>query len=195
MAIYPSITELEYLNPSNSTKDMKKANPLCNIPLTPGQSVTIHGWMRPKPSLSWMDVLANEGLTMEYLHCHTKIPKELLHRMQPDIQAWVKAKRAKLSEAPSFIHIWAAHPVKDLKADLGDIVDFQWDAKTMRQAGMGYGDLKEVGMTYEMMGVFKYTLYEWSTLGFSRADAEGVDAPTLTRLFCLTKQDVLRCLK
>ena len=174
---------------------MKKAVKICSIPLTPGQSVTIHGWMRPKTTLSWTDVLANERLTMQYLHSSTKIPKELLHRMQPDIQSWVQANRANLSDAASFIHVWDAHPIKDLKADLGDIIDFQWDAKTMRQAGMGYSDLKEVGMTHEMMAVFKYTLYEWSTLGFSRTDAEAVDSPTLARLFCLTKADVLRCLQ
>lgn len=165
------------------------------IPLTPGQAVTIHGWMRPKNTLSWMDVLSNEKLSMEYLHTHTKIPKELLHRMQPNIKAWVQANRAQLSDAPSFIHVWAAHPIKDLKADLGDIMGFNWNAKTMRQTGVSYGDLKDIGMTHEAMGLFGYTLYEWSTLGFTRADADAIDAPTLTRLFRMTKADVLRCLQ
>jgi hypothetical protein len=169
--------------------------PSIKIPLTPGQAVTIHGWMRPRLALSWTDVLANGDLSMEYLHTQTKIPKELLHRMQPDIKAWVQAGRVCAADAPSFAHVWAAHPIKDLKCDLGDIIGFGWDAKTMRQTGMTYSDLLEVGMTHEMMAVFKYTLYEWSTLGFCRADAERVDAATLTRLFCLTKQDVLRCLR
>lgn len=172
---------------------MKKTG--IKIPLTPGQAVTIHGWMRPRLHLTWTDVLANGSLTMEYLHTRTNIPKELLHRMQPDIKAWLQAGRVVPSDAPSFAHLWAAHPVKDLKCDLGDIVSFGWDAKTMRQTGMTYADLREVGMTHEMMGLFKYTLYEWSTLGFSRADAEVIEAPTLARLFCLTKPDVLRCLK
>jgi hypothetical protein len=172
---------------------MKKSG--IKIPLTPGQAVTIHGWMRPRTHLTWTDVLANADLTMEYLHGHTRIPKELLHRMQPDIKAWLQAGRITPSDAPSFAHLWAAHPVKDLRSDLGDIIGFGWDAKTMRQTGMTYSDLREVGMTHEMMGLFKYTLYEWSTLGFSRADAEAVEAATLARLFCLTKPDVLRCLK
>ena len=64
---------------------MKKALP--HIPLTPGQSVTIHGWMRPKDTLCWTDVLANGRLSMDFLHTKTKITKELLHRMQPDIKA------------------------------------------------------------------------------------------------------------
>jgi hypothetical protein len=115
--------------------------------------------------------------------------------MQPDIKAWVQANRASLSDAPSFIQIWAAHPIKDLKADLADIIGFNWKAKTMRQAGVTYADLKDAGMTHETMGLFGYTLYEWSTLGFSRADADIVPAPILGRLFCLTKMDVLRCLQ
>lgn len=172
----------------------KKTTATVRIPLTPGQAVTIHGWMRPKDTLTWMDVLANERLTMDYLHTHTRIPKELLHRLQPDIRAWLQAGRVKIEDVPSFIHIWACHPIKDLKADLADIMGFGWSARMMRQAGLTYADLKEAGMTNETMGVFGYTLYEWSTLGFSRADAETIPAPVLGRLFCLTKPDVLRCL-
>jgi len=164
------------------------------IPLTPGQAVTIHGWLRPKETLSWTDVLANSSLTMDYLHRSANIPKELLHRMQPDITAWLKAGRVAVEEAPSFISVWAAHPIRDLKADLADVAAFKWNAKTMRTSGVTYGDLKEAGMTHETMGLFGYTLYEWSTLGFSRSDAEGVPAHVLGRLFGMAKVDVLRCL-
>ncbi len=164
------------------------------IPLTPGQAVTVHGWLRPKETLSWTDVLANSALTMDYLHRSANIPLELLHRMQPDITAWLTAGRARVEEAPSFISVWAAHPIRDLKADLADVAAFKWSAKTMRTSGVTYGDLKEAGMTHETMGLFGYTLYEWSTLGFSRTDADGVPAHVLGRLFGMAKVDVLRCL-
>ena len=81
------------------------------IPLTPGQSVTIHWWLKPKETLSWTDVLANGNLTMQYLTQTANIPKELLHRMQPDIMAWLKAGRVTLEEAPCFLTVWAAHPI------------------------------------------------------------------------------------
>ena len=167
---------------------------IMKIPLTAGQAVTIHGWLRPKETLSWTDVLANGALTMEFLHKTTNIPKELLHRMQPDISAWLKAGRVTLEEAPSFLSVWAAHPIRDLKADLADVAAFGWNAKTMRTSGVTYCDLKDAGMTYETMALFGYTLYEWSTLGFSKTDAEGVPALALARLFGMTKPDVLRCL-
>lgn len=164
------------------------------IPLTPGQAVTVHGWLRPKETLSWTDVLANPALTMGYLHKSANIPHELLHKMQPDITAWLKAGRVSVEEAPSFISVWAAHPIRDLKADLADVAAFNWSAKTMKSSGVTYGDLREAGMTHETMGLFRYTLYDWSTLGFSRTDAEAVPAPVLGRLFRMAKVDVLRCL-
>ena len=152
------------------------------IPLTPGQSVTIHGWLKPKETLSWTDVLANGNLTMQYL------------TQTANITAWLKAGRVTLEEAPGFLTVWAAHPIKDLRADLADIAAFRWKAKTMRASGVTYSDLREAGMTHETMGLFPFTLYEWSTLGFSRTDAEAVPAHVLGRLFGMTKPDVLRCL-
>jgi len=131
---------------------------------------------------------------MDFLHRSANIPKELLHRMQPDISAWLNAGRVRVEEAPSFISIWAAHPIRDLKADLADVASFKWGAKTMRGSSVTYSDLREAGMTHETMGLFGYTLYEWSTLGFTRADADGVPAHVLGRLFGMAKVDVLRCL-
>ena len=165
------------------------------IPLTAGQAVTVHGWFRPKETLSWTDVLGNQDLTMQYLNKTIRIPLSLLHKMQPDITAWIKSGRASMEEAPVFLSVWAAHPIKDLKADLGDIVGFKWKAKTMRESGVTYSDLMEAGMTHETMALFNYTLYEWMLLGFSKTDAEAVPAHILGRLFNMTKPDVLRVLK
>ena len=193
-------TNLKYFNTLTSARKlhaaMKKASMVkpCQIPLTPGQSVTIHGWLRPKDTLTWTDVLANGKLSMEFLHSKTNIPKELLHRMQPDIKAWLQAGRVGVEDAPSFMHIWTAHPIKDLDAQLHDIMHLKWDAKTMRLAGMTYADLCEAGMTHETMAIFGYTLYEWSTLGFCRTDAEKISIADTWRLFKMQKVDVLKCL-
>jgi hypothetical protein len=162
------------------------------IPLTAGQIVTIHGWMTPKETLSWTDVLYNERLTFSFLHCQACISKELLHRLQPDITAWVSAKRVGLQDAP-MLTLWGAHPIRDLKADLGDLINLGWRAAAMQKAGVTYADLVEAGMTPASMMLFGYTLYDWSTLGFTEPDASGLTAPELGRLFGLTRADVSRC--
>jgi len=164
------------------------------IPLTPGQSVTIHGWSNPKETLSWTDILARPSLTFQFLVADARIPKELLHRLQPDIAAWKQAERISLSDVP-LLGPWSAHPVKDLKADLSDLINLDWPAETLRKSGVTYADLLDVGLTPETMGMFGYTLLDWSHLGFCKADAERIPANHLARLFNLTRADVLRCLK
>jgi hypothetical protein len=162
------------------------------IPLTPGQSVTVFSWMSPKETLSWKDILADEKLTFAFLRRQACISKELLYRLQPDIQAWVASRRVTLDDILD-LSMWEAHPTKDLKADLGDLVQLKWKASTMRNAGVTYADMVDAGMTPDSMGLFGYTLYDWTTLGFTESDAAGFSAPALGRLFGLTRADVSRC--
>ena len=165
------------------------------IILSPGQAVTIHGWMAPKETLTWNDVIGNERLTVKFLTGTAKVSKELLHKVQPDLMAWLKAGRVTLPETHELLGVWTAHPIKDLKADFADIVALKWGAQTMRMAGVTYQDLRESGMTNDTMGLFALTLYDWSTLGFSRSDAEAIPAAHLCRTFGMQKADVIRCLK
>jgi len=164
------------------------------IPLTAGQSVTIHGWANPKETLNWTDILSKPSLTLKFLVLDARIPKELLHRVQPDIAAWKNAERVSLGDI-SMLSPWSAHPIRDLKADLSDLINANWPAETLRKSGVTYTDLLDVGLTPETMGMFGYTLLDWSSLGFSKADAEKIPANHLARLFNLTRADVLRCLK
>lgn len=136
--------------------------------------------------------MSQESLTFDFLHRHTCIPKELLYRLQPDIAAWVSSKKVTLSDLPA-LKQWGAHPIRDLGADLGELLDMGWDAASMRRAGVTYSDLIDAGMTPKNMRLFGYTLYDWSTLGFSESDAAGFTAPEVAQLFGLTRADVARC--
>ncbi len=164
------------------------------IQLTPGQSVTIHGWSNPKDTLSWTDILSKSNLTFKYLTKEANIPKELLHRLQPDIQAWKKAERIDLLDTPHLTP-WSAHPIRDLQADLSDIIQLEWPAETLKRTGVTFQDLLDIGLGPETMGMFRYTLYDWSSIGFSKSEADKIQAQHLVRLFNLTKPDVMRCLK
>ena len=164
------------------------------IPLTAGQAVTVHGWLSPKETLTWTDVAGNDCLTFAFLNTRARIPKELLHRMQPDITAWVSLGRAGLEDLAA-LGPWGAHPIRDLKANLGDLIHMRWTAQALSKTGVTYADLVEAGMTNESMGMLGYTLYDWGLLGFTSADADKLPAPVLGALFNLTPGDVARCLK
>ena len=116
-------------------------------------------------------------------------------RVQPDIAAWVKAGLVCLADCPR-LRPWDAHPVRDLKADLADLIQTRWTNETLGQLGVTYDDLVGVGLIPENMLLFSgITLAGWATLGFRREHADRVPPATLYRLFRMAKPDVLACLK
>ena len=165
------------------------------LKLTPGQACYLHGWMAPKLTLSWQDIASEPSLTLSRLLSAGLTPAAL-HQVQPDAGAWVRAGRVSLSDCPSMADPWAAHPVRDFGADLGDIAGERWPADLMQRMGLTYHDLVGIGLTPASMWLFPHvTLLGWSQLGLTRADVIAVPEASLVRLFRMTKQDVLRSLK
>lgn len=162
------------------------------IPLTSGQAVLAHGWLRARHSLTWGDVLLSEGLTYASL-LSFKLAETELYMLQPDLQAWVRAGKATLADCPR-MRPWDAHPIRDFKADLWDIARMAWPADTLSRMGVTYADLLDLGLNAEAMTLFNFTLTMWSRVGFQRQHAEAVPANTLFKLFGMSKQDVLASL-
>lgn len=163
------------------------------IPISPGQAVTIHGWLRARQALTWSDVLFVKNLTFQTLLSYN-IPEQDLYILQPDLQAWVRAGRATLQDCPR-MRAWDAHPIRDFKADLADIVTMHWSYDTLSRMGVDYEELLGLGLTADTMNLFGYTLMMWSTLGFRRSHAEAIPSTTLFRMFGMTKPDVLTSLR
>jgi len=163
------------------------------IKLTAGQAVCVHGWWQARESLTWPDVLAKEALTLAYL-LSLNVREQDLHMLQPDLQAWIKAERVGLADCPR-MRLWDAHPIRDFKADLADLISMGWPPDVLSRMGVTYADLQALGVTAETMGLFNYTLLMWAMLGFQRAHAEHIPANTLFRLFKMSKQDVLASLR
>ena len=163
--------------------------------LTAGQGCFLHGWMAPKQTLSWQDVVSTPSLTLTKL-LSANLSPGALHQLQPDASAWLRAGRMTLSECPLMVDPWGAHPVRDFGADLGDIAGQRWPAELMQRMGVTYQDLKELGLTPEGMVLFTHiTLHGWAQLGLTRADVVHVPETVFARLFRMTKADVLRSLK
>ena len=164
------------------------------IALTPGQAVTIHGWLRARQTLTWGDVLANQqGLEFSKLMSFN-LGEQELYVLQPDLQAWVRSGKATLVDCPK-MRAWDAHPIRDFKADLADLVGAHWPHETLSRMGVTYDDLLGLGLTPETMNLFGYTLTMWASTGFRRAHAEVIPPNTLFRMFGMAKQDVLASLR
>jgi hypothetical protein len=163
--------------------------------LTAGQGCFLHGWMAPKLTLSWQDVVAESSMTLSRL-LSAGLSPGTLHQLQPDVSAWVRAGRVTLADCPSMVEPWGAHPVRDFKADLGDIAGQNWPADLLQRMGVTYQDLVGVGLTPASMALFSsITLLGWAQLGLTRAEVAGIPEPMLVRLFRMTKADVMRSVK
>lgn len=164
------------------------------IPLTPGQAVTVHGWVRARRCLTWGDVLANEALTFKFLLNTCRLTDSQLFVLQPDLDAWIRAERVALEDAPHMA-AWGAHPIRDFHADLAQLINTDWPPETFRRLGVTVDDLAGVGLTPDTMVLFGFTLHGWATLGLSRAFAERIPVHTLYRLFRMPRGDVLASLR
>jgi hypothetical protein len=165
------------------------------LKLTPGQSCYLHGWTNPKPTLCWADIRASPLMSLQNL-LSAGLDLDDLHHLQPEVSEWVKAGRVTTADCPLMADLWGAHPIRDFKADLGDVAGFKWSAETMLRAGLTYAELVELGLTPQSMVVFTHiTLHGWSQLGMTRADAAKIPEQCLVALFGLPKQEVLRALK
>jgi len=164
------------------------------IPLTPGQAVSIHGWLRARETLTWGDVLASQQALEFSKLLSFNLSEQDLYVLQPDLQAWVRAGKATLADCPR-MRAWDAHPIKDFKADLADMVGTHWPHETLGRMGVTYDDLLGLGLTPDTMNLFGYTLMMWASTGFRRSHAETIPPNTLFRMFGMAKQDVLASLR
>ena len=165
------------------------------ITITPGQAVTIHGWWRARQSLTWGDVLTNHEPELTFSRLLSlNLQEQDLYMLQPDLHAWIRSGRATVQDCPR-MRMWDAHPIRDFKKDLADIIGLKWPIDVMCRVGVTFEDLADLGLTPDTMALFNYTLMRWSKLGFRRQHAEPVHHNTLFRLFGMSKQDVLTSLK
>jgi len=49
--------------------------------------------------------------------------------LQPEREAWIEMEKVTLNDI-NFLLTWSAHPVKDMKADLSNIVSMGWRSGT-----------------------------------------------------------------
>lgn len=166
------------------------------ITLTPGQAVTVFGWLNPKLYLTWGDIVNNDNITFRFLTKYVNLSCAKLFQVQPDGHLWIKSKKAFLSDCPAMFDTWKLQPLQDFKCDLGDIIAAEWPADTMLQMGLDYDALIASGLTIDTMGLFKHiTLAGWVTLGFQKKHAVCMHTEHLSRVFNMNKNDILRALK
>ena len=162
--------------------------------LTPGQSVFLHGWWAPSETLSWSDVVAKDAITFDRCRA-AKLTLKQLHDLQPDGAAWIRHGGVTLAHAADMADLWHVHPIRDLRADLADIIAMRPPSATLRRMGVSYDDLVAVGMSPETMVLFGYTTLGWATVGFRQHHLANFSDAQIYHLFALTRPSAEQCFR
>ena len=131
--------------------------------LTARQATLLHGWMRARPFLTWDDVVQTR-LTLDNLIDAGCRARDVV-TMQPNARLWAVHAGANIVHARWMLQAWPAHPLRDLGADLGDMLSHKFTAAELVQMGVTHGDLVRAGMTARFEGMFKFAEWEWELLG------------------------------
>ena len=131
--------------------------------LTARQATLLHGWIRARQYLTWDDVL-QKRLTLDSLISAGCRARDVV-TMQPNARLWAVHAGASITHARYMMQAWPAHPLRDLGADLGDVLAQKFTAAELVQMGVTHGDLVRAGMTARFEGMFKFAEWEWETLG------------------------------
>ena len=163
------------------------------ISLTPGQAVFLHGWWNPVGTLSWSDVVAKDSITFDRCRAANLSPKQL-HALQADISAWVQHGGVTIRHAAEMADHWRFHALRDLKADLADVLAQRFSSQTLRKLGVTYDDLLAIGMSPESMVFFGFTVLGWTNLGFTRQHLRSFSDAQIHVVFALTRPAAEHCL-
>lgn len=161
------------------------------VDLSPLQAVNIFGWLRPRRVLRWTDVVDSESITFSSLR-EVGLSNKQLFSLQPDVAEWVKHGGVVLQDAV-VMKEWNVHPIRDMKADLGDLMALHWSAASLRSMNVSYSDLVSLGLGPDNMHMFGYTLLGWHSLGLTYQDVKKMTDAQIARVFCTTRQVTEKC--
>lgn len=136
--------------------------------LSPEQSIQIFGyWDQPREFLSWEDV-KTKSLSWRDLRVRLKCSAKDLHKLQPDKEEWLKRGQLTLADAWD-LSVFPVNPFTDLRADLAEVWQMQWSADALLAMGVTYEQLRQQGMSEDIMSQFGFPLSAWQKLQL-RAD-------------------------
>lgn len=130
--------------------------------LTARQATLLHGWWQARQFLTWDDVLSKK-LTLGRLMGVGCRARDVM-TMQPNPQEWAKHAGATVEHARYMKH-WPAHPLRDLGADLADMLAQKFTPAELLEMGVTHADLVLAGMTARFESMFKFAPGEWELLG------------------------------
>lgn len=138
------------------------------IKLSTSQIVNLFEGMHSKKTLTWKDVVLEKHITFRKCVEH-KIEIEKLHKMQPDIEEWVRHGKVEIQDCKD-LQLWNVNPFLHFKCCIGDLVIMRehLPPSVLLQGGVGFNILwQRYGLTPEIMVLLRYSPEDWVRLGMT----------------------------
>lgn len=184
---------IDYSNPPISK--------VLSIPLTAGQAVRIHGWMAPSRRLSWQVVITRPDLvfcTLYTILCNgirdvgsheSHRALDLMYNLQPNIMEWITNKKVALVDYEVMHNKWLVNPVTDYKGKvrIGEILQAGLSYEAMRGCNLSVDLLFSIGMTVDIIPLFRFSIDQWIQLGMRRHHVNSMTSGQVFSAFQLSK--------
>ena len=124
--------------------------------------------LHSKKTLTWKDIALEKKIT--FRKCvEQKIDIEKLHRMQPDIEEWIRHGKVELKDCKD-LEMWNPNPFHHFKCCIGDLVIHRetLTARVLINGGVKFNILWErYGLTPDIMKLIKYRAEDWIHIGLT----------------------------
>lgn len=160
--------------------------------LTDGQSVRVHGWLKPKRTLTWEDIAAVPRMTVPFLAMQGIAPKDI-RTLQPDIMRWIHERRVSFEDVP-YMTDWPLHPITHLGGDISTLVRFGYPPELLLKLGLDFRMLTSLGLNTQWMKLFDFSLKDWVGLGMTERDTDGMSDNDIRGLFGTDRQSLALCI-
>tara|TARA_B100001758_G_scaffold247962_1_gene269292 strand:+ start:23482 stop:24018 length:537 start_codon:yes stop_codon:yes gene_type:complete len=157
------------------------------------QSIAIFGWWdQPRKIVTWDD-LTRQNWSWRRLRTELKFTPLELFKLQKDKNAWITRGSLTLHDLPEMT-IFPVNPFTDMKADLGEVWSMRWTASQLADMHVTYSEMRDRGLSPQIMSHFNFSLSSWFSLGFRHGDAQKFSDESSLMVFGVSQAELVKIL-
>ena len=141
--------------------------------------------------MDWRVVSERDDLTFKRLFSIGLTEKQL-YRIQSKKELWIRDKGLTLEDL-KLVPTWKINPIRDLHAGILQIAMLNPSAEFLLNSGVTFQDLVDVGLTVNLVAVFRLSLMDWIKLGLHQNFLVNCSDTQSIALFHLPTHLVLQC--
>jgi hypothetical protein len=154
------------------------------------QSIAVFGlWDQPRTILTWNDIV-ERNFSWCFMRQQLGLTAAQLKKIQPEKREWIQRINLTLHDLPDMC-VFPVNPFEDLGADLAEVWSMRWSIATLARMGVTYEQMKQRGLSPQMMSYFQIPLTGWIDLKFGVSHVEALSCVEIQNIFGVEKEELL----